>query len=101
MLKKMALSDAPHRMKRIRVIDDLELTGASIGRDGRIGIAGIVRNSHEERPAQGLLPSEPVTFEDGEPCPHPGCAVHLSHPCEGCGRIGARGMAIEDVRSVE
>ena len=25
---------------------------------------------------------------DGEPCDHPGCLSHISHPCEGCGRIG-------------
>ena len=26
--------------------------------------------------------------EDGEPCSHRGCLRHISHPCEGCGRIG-------------
>jgi hypothetical protein len=25
----------------------------------------------------------------GQPCKHPGCASHLSHPCEGCGRYAA------------
>jgi len=29
-------------------------------------------------------------FKDGVPCSHPGCASHVTHPCEGCGRIGAR-----------
>lgn len=33
-------------------------------------------------------PSEPL--KDGEPCEHPGCLNHLSHPCEGCGRVGGR-----------
>jgi len=28
------------------------------------------------------------TLKDGEPCNHPGCLSHVSHPCEGCGRIG-------------
>ena len=28
------------------------------------------------------------TLKDGEPCGHPGCLSHVSHPCEGCGRIG-------------
>lgn len=28
-------------------------------------------------------------LEPGEPCEHPGCAAHVSHPCEGCGRYGA------------
>jgi hypothetical protein len=27
---------------------------------------------------------------DGEPCSHRGCLNHISHPCEGCGRIGGR-----------
>jgi hypothetical protein len=27
-------------------------------------------------------------FRDGVPCEHPGCLSHISHPCEGCGRIG-------------
>lgn len=26
--------------------------------------------------------------KDGKPCFHPGCLSHISHPCEGCGRIG-------------
>ena len=25
----------------------------------------------------------------GEPCTHPGCAAHVTKPCEGCGRQGA------------
>ena len=29
-------------------------------------------------------------FKDGEPCGHPGCLSHVSHPCEGCGRIAGR-----------
>lgn len=27
---------------------------------------------------------------DGEPCNHPGCLHHVTHPCEGCGRIAGR-----------
>jgi len=27
-------------------------------------------------------------LERGEPCSHPGCLSHVSHPCEGCGRVG-------------
>ena len=26
--------------------------------------------------------------DDGEPCSHAGCLSHVTHPCEGCGRIG-------------
>ncbi len=29
-------------------------------------------------------------LKDGEPCGHPGCLNHITHPCEGCGRIGGR-----------
>jgi hypothetical protein len=30
-------------------------------------------------------------FKDGQPCKHPGCGRHVSHACEKCGRIRARG----------
>jgi len=26
----------------------------------------------------------------GQPCAHTGCLRHISHPCEGCGRIGGQ-----------
>ena len=29
-------------------------------------------------------------LRDGEPCAHPGCLHHVTHPCEGCGRLGGR-----------
>jgi len=36
----------------------------------------------------------PVAIEDtghalepDEPCGHPGCLSHITHPCEGCGRV--------------
>lgn len=29
-------------------------------------------------------------LRDGEPCGHPGCLSHVSHPCESCGRIGGK-----------
>ena len=31
------------------------------------------------------LPLAPLP--DGIPCSHPGCLNHVTHPCEGCGRI--------------
>jgi hypothetical protein len=31
----------------------------------------------------------PTVPRPGEPCGHPGCVSHLSHPCEGCGRYAA------------
>lgn len=35
------------------------------------------------------IPIKYHKYPDGVPCDHPGCASHISHPCEGCGRIGA------------
>lgn len=32
----------------------------------------------------------------GEPCGHPGCLSHISHPCEGCGRVGGRLIVFDD-----
>jgi hypothetical protein len=29
-------------------------------------------------------------LKDGQPCAHPGCLQHLTHPCEGCGRVGGK-----------
>lgn len=29
----------------------------------------------------------PTKYKDGQPCEHTGCLNHVSHPCEGCGRI--------------
>ena len=32
-----------------------------------------------------------IRYAEGEPCGHPGCLRHVTHPCEGCGRIAGRG----------
>ncbi len=37
--------------------------------------------------------ARPRLWLDGEPCDHPGCGKLLTLPCEGCGRIGARGTS--------
>lgn len=44
--------------------------------DGTIEVVGIERLT---------------VVRDGEPCGHPGCLSHVTHPCEGCGRIAGRG----------
>lgn len=31
-----------------------------------------------------------ANLRDGEPCGHRGCLSHVSHPCEGCGRVAGR-----------
>ena len=30
------------------------------------------------------------SLKPGEPCSHPGCCNHITHPCEGCGRVGCQ-----------
>ena len=37
-----------------------------------------------------------IKYNDGQPCEHNGCLNHISHPCEGCGRIGGRGVVYYD-----
>ncbi len=39
---------------------------------------------------------EKILFEDGQPCKHNACLNHLSHPCEGCGRIAGSGNVTEN-----
>ncbi len=43
----------------------------------------------EQSKIQDRLFSGVPGYKPGIPCDHPGCASHLSHPCEGCGRYGA------------
>jgi len=38
---------------------------------------------------------KPIKYNDGEPCIHTGCLSHQTHPCEGCGRIGGKGIIYE------
>jgi hypothetical protein len=33
------------------------------------------------------------SLKEGEPCDHIGCLSHLTHPCEGCGRINGKSKA--------
>lgn len=40
-----------------------------------------------------------VAYPDGVPCDHAGCERHISHPCEVCGRIGAKGTGYARVDS--
>ncbi len=32
-----------------------------------------------------------LMHKSGQPCKHRGCLSHISHPCEGCGRVGGVG----------
>lgn len=38
-----------------------------------------------------------ILFDDSEPCRHFGCKAHITHPCEGCGRIAARGIKYKNI----
>ncbi|HML56020.1 MAG TPA: hypothetical protein PKC79_18140 [Solidesulfovibrio magneticus] len=40
--------------------------------------------------ARAELAEKTLLALDGIPCRHPGCFNHVSHPCEGCGRIAGR-----------
>jgi hypothetical protein len=45
-----------------------------------------IKPEHVEK----VVVPERHVLRDGEPCTHPGCLRHLTHPCEGCGRVGGR-----------
>jgi hypothetical protein len=34
-----------------------------------------------------------ILWKNGQPCNHKGCLSHITHPCEGCGRIAGKGNA--------
>lgn len=40
-------------------------------------------------------------LQDGEPCDHPGCLHHVSHPYEVCGRIAGKRIDILVVEEYE
>jgi len=35
-------------------------------------------------------------YKSGEPCEHKGCLNHVTHECEGCGRITGEGTIWEE-----
>ena len=36
-----------------------------------------------------------VIYDQGQPCQYLGCLHHLTHPCEGCGRILGAGVVVQ------
>lgn len=36
-----------------------------------------------------------IAYKSGEPCNHKGCLNHITHPCEGCGRVGGEGIILK------
>ena len=65
----------------------------SVGKANRMSKI-LRRNGYRQKSGlSGSIVSLPPKMElaalrDGEPCGHPGCLSHLTHPCEGCGRVG-------------
>lgn len=53
----------------------------------------VTDRSRPARPTRDLRP--------GEPCDHPGCLSHVSHPCESCGRTAGRGYYFVQKRLAE
>jgi hypothetical protein len=45
-----------------------------------------VKQCHD-RIIEILAELDKFNLNGGEPCNHPGCLHHITHPCEGCGRI--------------
>jgi len=39
---------------------------------------------------QGYASAQTRILEPLQPCGHPGCRSHVTHPCEGCGRTAGR-----------
>jgi len=47
-----------------------------------------MKNTHKEY-FELVLPRQPI-YKPWQPCRHLGCLSHITHPCEGCGRIGGQ-----------
>lgn len=42
-----------------------------------------------------------IKYNNGQPCEHPGCLNHFTHPCEGCGRVAGKIIKIDDFTEIE
>jgi len=61
-------------------------TYRAIAKTGRPDIAvALILRAIDEWYFKGM--SIGARLKDGEPCAHPGCLNHVTHPCEWCGRI--------------
>lgn len=51
-----------------------------------------------------LIDDEPenreILYHDGQPCKHPGCFNHITHRCEGCGRIESKGTILKPLLEI-
>lgn len=48
---------------------------------------GHLRTTSHERMAEITMTLPLPAHKDGKPCSHTGCLNHVTHSCEGCGRI--------------
>jgi len=69
-----------------RAIGELQALLYRKARRAENSLSGAIEEGGDGESNDGSL-----AFEDGVPCDHPGCASHIKHPCEMCGRTGARG----------
>ena len=58
------------------------------------------RKPSTKAPVEGTVFVNMPQKPDGEPCTHPGCVSHQSHPCEECGRTGGVSDAIIEPHGV-
>lgn len=67
-------------------------TATSAGREALVDVPKVVDKiaSKNRRPKFEFDKNSFRPLRDGKPCWHPGCLNHVSHPCEGCGRVGGR-----------
>src|SRR5688572_18767831 len=42
-----------------------------------------------------------VTLQPGEPCSHPSCLSHVTHPCKNCGRIAGQQKKVAKVEELK
>ncbi|MDY6895008.1 MAG: hypothetical protein SVO01_06280 [Thermotogota bacterium] len=53
-------------------------------------VAKSIKEAHSFSQVEVEKKPENIAPKPGESCGHPGCLQHVSHPCEGCGRIAGR-----------
>ena len=83
-----------------RYTEGICFDGAAILHDGRplpidevVGRLNCYAECKEERNTLRARVAELEKAGDamnGVPCNHKGCLSHITHPCEGCGRIGGK-----------
>jgi putative endonuclease len=78
---KSAAYKAEARIKKLSREKKIELI-ASLPDDKKVEL--LKKRKHDSK-AMMLVAPRPPKPPPREPCGHPGCLNHVSHPCEGCG----------------